>query len=210
MLLGTAEAGLAGAHREVEAELPQRVAGDLVGEGIHLRIVVGVEQQVGFDAQHVEHAEADGDDAHRLALVEDRVPHHRRILAAHEDLVAALAGVAGARDHDRRAEQRGLHVVEILQVADTRHVLGEEIDGERALQGEIVQIVIEQHGDVAAHGGLHDLLMRRARAVHQHEGVGAGAIDDAIVGEHAAVVEHAGIDRLARIDLVDVAGGDVI
>ena len=210
VLLGTAESGLAGAHREVEAQLPQRVAGGLVGEGIHLRVVVRIEQQVGLDAQHVEHAEADGDDAHRLALVEDGVPDHRRVLAAHEDLVAALAGVAGARDHDGGAEQRRLHVVEVLEVADARHVLGEEVHCERALQREIVEIVIEQHGDVAAHGGLDDLLMRRARAVHQHEGVGAGAIDDAVIGEHAAVIQHAGIDRLARIDLVDVAGGDVV
>ena len=58
MFLGAAEAGLAGADGEVEAEFPQAVAGRLVGEGIHLRIVVGVEQQVAFDAQHVENAEA--------------------------------------------------------------------------------------------------------------------------------------------------------
>ena len=134
----------------------------------------------------------------------------RRILAAHEDLVAALAGVAGARDHDGRAEQGGLHVVEILEVADARHVLGEEIDRQRALQRQIVEVVVEQDGDVAAHGLLDHFLMRRARTVHQHPGIGAGAVDDAVVGEHAALVEHAGIDRLARIDLGHVAGGDVV
>ena len=52
--------------------------------------------------------------------------------------------------------------------------------------------------------------MAGAGTVHHHPGVRAGAIDDAVVGELAALVQHAGIDRLAGIDLADVAGGGVV
>ena len=151
-----------------------------------------------------------GDDAHLLAFVDDPVPDHAGILAAHEDFVAALAGIAGARDHHRRAEQRRLHVVEIFEIADAGHVFGEIIDRERPLQRQVVQVVVEQHGAIAARRLLDDLLMAGARAMHQHPGIRAGAIDDAIVGEMAAIVQHAGIDRAAGIDLRHVAGGDIV
>ena len=88
-------------------------------------------------------------------------------------------------------------------------MLGEVVDGQRPLQREIVQIVVEQHGHIAAERLLDDFLVAGAGAVHQHPGIGAGAIDDAVVGEMAALVQHAGIDRAAGIDLRHVAGGDV-
>ena len=132
------------------------------------------------------------------------------ILALAEDLVAALAGVAGARDRDRAAEQRGRHVVKILEVANAGHVLGEKIDRDRALQRQIVQVVVDDHRRIAADDVLRQGFMSRAAAVHHHPGVRAGAVQDAVLDEMAGVVQHAGIGGFAGIDLGDVAGGRVI
>ena len=60
--------------------------------------------------------------------------------------------------------------MEIGQVADAGHVLGEVVDGERTLQRQVVQIVVEADRDVAAHRRLLQFLMAgagvRCRAVH--------------------------------------------
>ncbi len=58
--------------------------------------------------------------------------------------------------------------MEVGQVADARHMLGEVVDGERTLQREVVQIVVEAERDVAAHRRLLQLLMAGAGAVHDH------------------------------------------
>ena len=95
--------------------------------------------------------------------------------------------------------------MEIGQVANAGHVLGEIVDGRRPLQRQVVQIVVETQRDVAAHRGALQLLMAGSRAVHDHPGVRAGAVEDAVVGEFALLVQHAGIGRFAGIDLLDVA-----
>jgi hypothetical protein len=43
--------------------------------------------------------------------------------------------------------------------------------------------------------------------VHDHERIGTRAIDDAVVDELAFLVQDSGVDRLARIELADVARG---
>jgi hypothetical protein len=68
-----------------------------------------------------------------------------------------------------------------------------------------MQIVVEADRDVAAHCRLRQFLMAGARAMHHHPAVRADPVDDAVVGELAGFVEHAGIGRLARVDLLDVA-----
>ena len=120
-----------------------------------------------------------------LALVEDGIPDRAGILAAAENLIAALAGIAGARDHHRQAEQPGLHVMEIGEVANAGHMLCQIVDGHRPLQRKVVQIVVEAQRDVAAHGGALQLLMAGARTMHDHPGIRAGAVEDAVVGEIA-------------------------
>ncbi len=81
-------------HREADAGL-ERV--DLVVE------LVAREDQPGLDAQHVERLEPERLEPVRLARGPDRVPHRGPVGRMAEDLVAELAGVAGARDHDRDA-----------------------------------------------------------------------------------------------------------
>ncbi|MNE19824.1 hypothetical protein D3C80_1129210 [compost metagenome] len=209
MFQATAKLGLGRRHGEVQAQLPEGVAGRLVGEGVHLRVVVGEEQQVALHPQPVQRGEGAGDDAHGLAQLEDGVPDQRRVGGLAEDLVAALAGVAGARDHHRAAEQLGLQVVEVRQLADARHVLGEKIHRQRSLQRQVVQVVVEQHRHLAAQGRAHQHLVARAGAVHHHEGVGAGAVDHAVVDELAGLAEDGRVDRLARIQLGNVAAGGI-
>ena len=66
-----------------------------------------------------------------------------KLKAGTEYLVAALAGVACARDHYRKAEQLRLHVMEVRQVANAGHMLCQIVDGGRSLQRQVVQIVVE-------------------------------------------------------------------
>jgi hypothetical protein len=104
-------------------------------------------------------------------------------------------------------EQGRLQVVEIGQIAHARHVFGQEVHRHRPLKGQIVQVVVEQHHHVATHRAAGQDLVPGARAMHHHETVGAVAVDHAVVDELAGLVEHAGVHRLARVELADVAGG---
>ena len=101
-------------------------------------------------------------------------------------------------------------MVEIFEVADARHVLCQIINGDGALQRQVMQVVVKQHGAIAACGLADDFLMAGAGAMYQHPAVRAGAVDDAVIGEMATVIQHAGIDRLAGIELGNIAGGDVV
>ncbi|MCY1441982.1 hypothetical protein D9M71_583230 [compost metagenome] len=49
--------------------------------------------------------------------------------------------------------------------------------------------------------------MAAAGAMHHHERVGSGAVDDAVIDELAVLVEHRGVHRFAGVELGDVAGG---
>lgn len=85
---------------------------------IGFRVVARKEQQVRFCAQPVQRAELHKMDAHILAAVQDLAPDLDHVLFMAENLIAALAGIAGARDHHRAAEQLGLKDAEISQIAD--------------------------------------------------------------------------------------------
>ncbi len=122
-----------------------------------------------------------------------------RVLRFAEDLVAALACVARARQHDRRAEQRGRHVVEVAELPNARDVAGEEVDRERALEREVVEVVVEQDGNLAAGclGGQD--LVAGAGAMDDEPRVGSGAVDDAVVDELARLAQHRRVHALARV-----------
>jgi hypothetical protein len=45
MLLRATKPGFAGGHGEIEAQLPKRIARFVIGKGIHLGVIEGVEQQ---------------------------------------------------------------------------------------------------------------------------------------------------------------------
>ncbi|MNI38231.1 hypothetical protein D3C73_923640 [compost metagenome] len=49
--------------------------------------------------------------------------------------------------------------------------------------------------------------MAAAGAMHHHERVGSGAVDDAVIDELAILVEHRGVHRFAGVELGDVTGG---
>ena len=104
---------------------------------------------------------------------EDGVPDESGVLALAEDLIAALAGVAGARDRHGAAEQGRRHVMKVLEVANTRDMLGEKIDGHGSLQRQIVQIIVDDHGGVAADDVLRQGFVPGAAAVHHHPGIGS-------------------------------------
>src|ERR1700694_4788496 len=89
---------------EVEAEFPETVAGRILVEGIHLGHVVRIEQQRAFDPQVIQGGETGRNDAERLAFGEDGVPDEAGVFALAEDLIAALAGIAGSRDRHWTAE----------------------------------------------------------------------------------------------------------
>ena len=61
-----------------------------------------------------------GSDAVRRARVDQRVPHGDRALGVDPDLVAEVAGVAGARDRDGDVAHRGVHEPEVLERARGR------------------------------------------------------------------------------------------
>ena len=80
---------------ESDGEADARLEGiDLVGE------LIAGEDEPRLDPQHIQGLEAQRHDALGLARLEDRIPDGGRVLGMAEDLVAQLAGIAGARDHD--------------------------------------------------------------------------------------------------------------
>ncbi len=96
MLVGTAEFGLVLGHGEVQTQLPECIAGRFVFERVHLGVIERIEQQVAFGTQPVESGERAGNNAERLAVLQNAVPDGGGVGRLAEDLVTALAGIAGA------------------------------------------------------------------------------------------------------------------
>ena len=99
-------------------------------------------------------------------------------------------------------------MAEILEIADARHMFGQEIDRHRPLQRQIVQIIVEQQRNIAPSARRDQAFMPGPRSMHHHPAIGAHAIENAIVDEVPIVIEHRRIGRLARRDLADIACGD--
>jgi len=100
--------------------------------------------------------------------------------------------------------------MEIPEIPDAGHVFRQVFDRQRPLQGQVMEIVVELHGTVAAGGLLRHFLLARAGAMHEHPCVGSCPIDDAVFREEPTIVQHARVDGFARIDLRHVARGDVV
>ena len=98
-------------------------------------------------------------------------------------------------------------MAEIAQRPYTRNVFLQILHRQRALQRQVVQIVVKAHRHIAPRGGHGQLLMRAARAMHHGKTVRAKAVDHTIVDEFARVIQHRRIDRAARHQLFHVAGG---
>ncbi len=86
----------------------------------------------------------------------------------------------------------------------------QEIYRDRALQRQVVQVVIEQHGHIAPDAGRREQFVCAARSMHHHPGVRPGAIEDAVVDELALIVEKSGVGGTTGGDLLHIAGGGVI
>ena len=171
--------------------------------------VLAVQRVAHLGAQRVAGAEAAGQDAVRLAGRHQRVPQGDGDVVRGDQLVAALAGVAGAADHDvgtLEGRDRERHVVVADRQADRR----EHLVGLRALDGEhgVVAVLV---GDGDAGGG--------GRGEPAHDLGGVGGVGDE---QHAVVVVHVGdqvvddaagrvvaaqrVLRLARADPAQVVG----
>ena len=98
-------------------------------------------------------------------------------------------------------------MAEIAKLAHAGDVLFQIIHRQRALQRQVVQLVIKADRHIAACGGHGQLFVPLARPMHHGEAVGAKAVDHAVIHELARIVEHAGVNRLARHQLFHVARG---
>ena len=94
--------GLAADELLIALERDGEADAGLKGIDLVVELIVG-EDQARLDAQHVEGFEAERRKPMRLARLPDRVPDGGRVLGMAEDLVAQLAGIAGARDDDGNA-----------------------------------------------------------------------------------------------------------
>ena len=143
-----------------------------------------------------------------LRMVSQMRPASSRLA---EDLVAALAGVAGARNRDGAAEQRRRHVVKVFQARECRARAWTENRprrgpcSDRSCRSSSTIMAALRPTTYSVEG-----LVAGAAAVHHHPGIRARAVQHAVLDEMPGVVQHAGIRGLARVDLGDVAGRRVI
>ena len=97
--------------------------------------------------QRVTRAEPAGQHVELLPRLQQRVPERARTLVGGDQLVAALAGVAGAADHDADALEGGLREGHVV-VADRQSDAGDHLVGLGALDGEhgvVAVVVVDGH-----------------------------------------------------------------
>ena len=172
--------------------------------------VLAVQVHAGFQAQGVARAEPG-----RLhARGKQGIPERDGLCLRHDHLEAVLAGVAGAGDEhlDPIGGLRGARG-EAQQLGDRRAVLlAQQADHlvarGRALHRDHAELRALAHGDIEGLRLFADprqVLVAGGRVHHQAEPVLGHEIDDQVVDHPALRVEHAGVQRLARLlQLVDV------
>ena len=134
-----------------------------------------------------------------------------RIGGGGEDLVAALAGIAGPRDQHRPAEERGRSLVEITQRRQVdRGVRVEEAQRRRPLQRDVVQVVVEGDARIPPPGAFLQPLQTGARAMDHEEVVVCEFEDDGVVADAAVVLQDGSVGRAPDRDPAHVAGDDVV
>lgn len=186
--------------------------GDLQGQ------VLPVQRVAHLGTQRVPSGQPAGTQLEALAGREERIPDRDRVLRRHHQLVAQLAGVAGAADRQLHPGQAGggeAHVAVLGGQAEG----GQQLRRARALHGQHrVRLVLVGDGDLLRRGGAqpaHDL--GGVRGVRDEEDVVVGVqVGDDVV-HHAAgrvvaaervlrptrtdpaqVVAEAGVDELGR------------
>ncbi len=101
-------------------------------------------QEAGLDPRQVQRARADRPDAARPAVRHQRIPQAQRLVRRDPQLVAEVAGEAGARDRHSQSVRREVADLERLQLLDTGEPeLPQDRAGRRPLQ--------RQRGDLLGH-----------------------------------------------------------
>ena len=105
-------------ERRVELRGRQRLAR---AEEVHVD-----EQQAGFDARDIEREQARRPQAEGGPDARERVPHRAGVVTVHPDLIAEVAGVAGARDLDGAAGDPARRHAKVLEMVDVGFGRGAE------------------------------------------------------------------------------------
>src|SRR5262249_37595339 len=141
----------------------------------------------------------------------ERVPDLYRIAPVDPDLVAQVAGVSGAGDIYGHACDLAAGHAEILQLGDVGYANGfYQLARSRSLQCE--------RGDFLRDVFNLDIHVQPAPAKPAQAGISRGAAifvffqarNGAVVNGHARRVAPAAVNRLAWLQLVDVAGDDAV
>ena len=176
------------------------------------REVVHCDQQEScFDACDIERQHSRGRDAVRRAGLRDRIPQRDGLRRIYPDLVAEVAGVAGARDRHRNSPDLGTRQPEVFQT------------GEIALGGKLQDLTrawaLEREGSRALRDVLNlHIETRRVQMQPPQRGIGRGHAvrliaqdrDRTVVDLFALVVTPGRVQHLADLGFADVARDDVI
>ena len=177
-----------------------------------VRELVARKNEPGLDAHHIQPVQTHRDQSMRLPGRRDRIEHGAGVARVAPDLVAQLAGVTGARDHDRRATgvtQTAHGEAEPLQLGQRRLVWRRPDDGRkqgaagRALHRDVVQLV---RGIAHQH-----LQAQRFGLVLQPDTAEVVTADPAEVvapqAQQGSVIEHAAM-RVAQGGVHDLADAE--
>src|SRR5665647_1203149 len=170
--------------------------------------LVTVQRVAHLGTQGIARTQATGQPVIRCRGLDQRVPESQRVVPARDQLVATLAGVAGAADDDRLAVPVGL---------DERHVL---VAGRQTKSLEDLVALVALNRDNAV--SVVEVLDLQARGrcrlqpaynlssvggVGNQEDVVLGAqVDDEVIDHPAGLVAAQGVLRLALVDATQVVG----
>src|SRR6185369_11743457 len=132
------------AHRPADARLDGGLA-LARPDGMEGADIIDIHQdEARLDAGHVEGPRADGRDLMRLAQAKQRLPEPKRVLRLDPELIAQIAGEAGAIDAHPMAVHLGLENPEMGQGLDAGHAQGaEDIARGGTLEGQAAETVAD-------------------------------------------------------------------
>ena len=218
-------------RRGVFAPLQRGAADEVVGfafernresdagfKGIGLvRELVTRKNQPGFDAHQVQSVKPHREQSVRLPGGHDRIEHRASVARVAPDLVAQLAGVTGARDHERRAigvAQSAHGEAEPLQLGQRGLVRRRPDDGRkhsaagRALHCDVVQLVrgiADQHLQAQGFGLVLQPDTAEVVTANPAEVVAPQAQQGAVVQHAAMRVAQGGVHDLPDAEFFHIA-----
>src|SRR5690606_34811628 len=194
------------ALRVFERDSPAQTGDQRVDVFVHF---MAIQVHAGFQAQRVARAQAAGAYPRLHEIIPQRLDFTRR----HYHFKTVFTGVARACDHDISLEHGcGKRLERFGRGAPLRANLPEPLTRLGALHRQHRKIATRVDGDVAAQtrgNALNpfDIGLRCAGVHDQAPRIGAEVVDNEIVDDTATLVEHARVDRLARLgEPLDVVG----